>query len=302
MYDRSGWENGFPDQGAANALFAADHLSARIEAIFDYAGSPRYPVMVTEFNVHLHDTIAPSSLLAALFYVDFTIAALRDDDIIGMARWQVAQPRNSRNFRGAALFATNRCGGARNDLWKSGPYYAALLLGALDRQVVDSQVESAPTWHPEGLTGRWRAAGTAAPWWTSSDLPVIASVATLSDDGTAMTLLLLNKDAARDFEVDIRLTGFAPSPAYGRSVLNTTVPGGHGDLEAINPWRIAPGGRCVPDSGGCSPDLPSEGGERVTLRTSAEDGAGDRFTVRLPAHSATVLTISGMRTGAGSGP
>lgn len=292
MYDRWGWEKDFPERGTANALFASDHLAARIEAIFAYADSPHYPVMVTEFNVHVHDNIAPSSLLAALSYVDYTIGALHDDDIVGMARWQLVQSRSHPGFRGAALFATNPKWGARGDFWKTGPYYAALLFGSLHRQVVDSAVENAPTFRPQGLIGRWKSAGASEPWWTPSELPLITSAATLSDDGTELALLILNKNTTDDLDVEIRLAGFVPAPDYQKSVLNAAQPTGHGDLFAINPWRISGNELCTPVGGGCTPTLASEAGETVMLRTTENDDAQDGFTVTLAAHSATVLTFS----------
>lgn len=292
MYDRKGWENEFPDLGAVNALFASDHLAARVEEIFAYADSPHYPVMVTEFNVHLHETIASSSLLAALSYVDFTIGALRDDDIVGMARWQLAQSRGHPSFRGAGLFATNAKSGARGDIWKTAPYYAALLFSPLDRQIVLSDVQNAPTFRPRSLDGRWVSRGASQPWWTPTDLPLITSAATLSDDGMELALLILNKSTTDDLDIELQLAGFVPTPAYQESVLNVANPTGHGDLHAINPWRVSGDEQCVPGAGGCTPTLASEAGENVVLRTITHDGARERFTVTLPAHSATLLTFS----------
>ncbi len=289
MYDRRGWESDFPEEGAVNALFASDHLAARIETIFAYADSPKYPVMVTEFNVHLHDTIAPSSLLAALSYVDRTVGALGDDDIVGMARWQVAQLRNNPGSRGSSLFVTNATRGGRGDFWKMGSYYAALLMAPLHRQIVSSVAVNVPTYRPESLTGRWVTRGSSAPWWTASELPTVASAATLSDDGAELVLLLLNKNTTSGLDVEIDLAGFNPASAYRKSVLNVASPSGHGDLFAINPWRNTSGQPCVPRTGGCTGTLPSEAGENVVLRTTEQVGARGRFTTNLPAHSATVL-------------
>lgn len=292
MYDHKGWERDFPTHGAANALFTSSHFAARVEEIFRYANSPRYPVLVTEFNVHLHDTIASSSLLAALSYVDFTIGALRDDDIIGLARWELAQRRNQEDFRGGGLFATNPTRRARGDFWKTGPYYAAYLFGRLHRRIVVSTVENAPTFRPRGLDGRWVSVGEAESWWEPSDLPQLTSAATLSDDGEELAVLILNKSTTDDIDVEIQLAGYVPAAVYEKHVLNAANPSGHGDLFSINPWRISGNGQCVPAGGGCTPALASEAGEKVVVRTTTQDNARDRFTVPLPAHSATLLIFS----------
>ena len=292
MYDHKGWERDFPAEGAVNALFASSHLAARVEEIFRFADSPRYPVLVTEFNVHIHGSIASSSLLAALSYVDFTIGALHDDDIIGMARWELAQRRSQQGFRGGGLFATNSTRGERNDFWKTGPYYAALMFGRLHRRIVASTVENAPTFRPLGLDGRWVSAGQTESWWAPSELPLVSGVATLSDDGDELSLLMLNRSTTSPQDVQIALAGFTPASAFQASVLNAARPAGHGDLFVINPWRISAGERCTPDAGGCTSTLASEAGENVVLTTTTRDGAAERFAVTLPAHSAALLTFA----------
>ena len=294
MYDHKGWEIDFPELGAVNALFASSHLAARVEEVFAYANSPRYPVMITEFNVHLHDTIPSSSLLAALSYVDFTIGALQDDDIVGMARWQIAQSRNHPNFRGGGLLTTNPVRGARGDIWKTAPYYAALLFSPLHRRIVAADVDNAPTFRPRGLDGSWISKGASQPWWTPTDLPLVTSAATLSDDGAELTLLMLNKGTTGDLDVTVEVAGFVPAPAYQLSVLNAVGSTGHGDLFTINPWRISGDQQCMPGAGGCTSTLASEAGEQVVLRTVQRTGARDRFAVTLPAHSASLLILTRM--------
>ena len=296
MYDKRGWEKDFPEDGTANLLFASDHLSARIDKIFDYAKSPRRPVMVTEFNVHLANSLAPSSLLSALFYLDYSMNALRDDDIIGMARWQTANWRQRASLRGAALLVTEagRAGKA-NGLWKMAPYYAAKLLGSLHKRVVAATIENAPSFRPRGLSGRWTAEGEAAPWWRASALPLVTAVATLSDDGRELAVLVLNKSTKQAFDVQIRLDNFRPRAAYSRIVLNSLRPGGHRDIFRINPWRHSKNGRCVPEDGGCTRTLAPEAQEQVRLFDSIHRDAGASFSVTVPAHSASLLSLTSDR-------
>jgi hypothetical protein len=290
-YDRHGWQNHFPDEGAANLLFASDHLAARIDAIFEYAQSPKYPVMVTEFNTHLSGAIPPSSLLNALFYVDVTVSALRDPDVIGMARWQVALSRHHEAFDGAALFATDtgRLGDGR--LWKMGPYYAAQLLGNLHQRVVSMTIEGAPTFRPRELTGEWIAGDETRPWWTASDLPVVVGAATLSDDGKHLAVLILNKQTTRTADLLIHLDGFAPASTFTEILLDTQESGGHEDLFKINPWRLAQGASCVPASGGCTSLLASESSENVSLSVRLAGGASTRFPLRVAPHAAALLRL-----------
>lgn len=292
MYDKNGWAKDFPSIGTANVLFASDHLASRIEKIFEYAKSPGYPVMVTEFNLHLHKKIAPSSLLSTLFYVDYSMSAWLNRDIVGMVRWQTANWRQHGGFRGDGLFATNagrRSSGKR--IWKMGPYYAARLLGNLHKNVVSTAIDHAPTFRPRGLSGKWIAGGETAPWWVPSDLPMIVGVSTLSGDGKELAVLILNKHSTKEFDIRMEVNGFVPASSYTKIMLNATNPGGHKDLFKINPWRLTKKAVCVPKKGGCTRTLDSESNENVTLHTSILNGASGRFRVKVAPHSATLLKL-----------
>ncbi len=292
MYDNNGWEHDFPLEGAANTLFASDHLAARIDQIFRFADSRRFPVMVTEFNIHLQDTIAPSSLLNALFYIDYSTSGLVNEDITGMLRWETAQFRQAPGFNGAHLFATD---GPEDDtkLWKMSSYYAAKLLGNLHRKVVETSVEDdVPMYTPHDLTGEWISAGETLPWWTASELPVVTAVATLSDNEDELVVLILNKKTDEDFDVSLSLDDFSPKSAYTEILLNTTTVTGHDDIFKINPWRLARGRECVPVDGGCSRTLEPEEGENVVVFESLLEGASEEFIVNVPAHSAMVLKFA----------
>ncbi len=291
MYDKSGWERDFPLEGAANVLYASDHLAARIDQIFRFANSRRYSVMVTEFNIHIHNTIAPSSLLSALFYIDYTTSGLMNKDITGMLRWQTARARQSARFDGAHLFATD---GPEDDtkLWKMSSYYAARLLGNLHRKVLETSVEGTPMYEPHGLTGQWISAGETLPWWTASKLPIVTAVATLSDNGKELVALILNKKTDEAFDVTLSLDDFSPMSTYEEVVLNTTTATGHNDIFKINPWRLARGRKCVPENGGCTRTLEPETGEKVVVIESKKEGASEEFYLTVPAHSAMVLKLA----------
>ena len=185
--------------------------------------------------------------------------------------------------------------GKANGLWKMAPYYAAKLLGNLHKRVVAATIEDAPTFRPRGLSGRWTAAGESAPWWTASALPLVTAVATLSDDGRELAVLVLNKSTTQAFDVQIRLDNFRPRAAYSRMVLNSLEPGGHRDIFRINPWRRSKNGRCVPEDGGCTRTLAPEAQEQVRLFDSTHRDAGDSFSVTVPAHSASLLRLTSDR-------
>lgn len=286
MYDKHGWEKDFPVAGTANLLFASDHLAARIGQIFAYAKSPRFPVMVTEFNVHIANTIAPASLLSALFYIDYSMSALVNQDIVGMARWQMANWWQRPSLRGAALLVTDAGrAGAEAGLWKTAPYYAAKLLGKLHKRVLVTNIEQAPVFRPQGLTGQWT-------WWSARALPLVTAVATLSDDGQELAVLVLNKKTTEAFDVRLNLDGFVPRPTFTKAVLDTVTPSGHDGIHRINPWRRPAKGTCVPEDGGCSRTLASEAQEKIALATTVEQGAKAAFSVTVPAHSATLVTLT----------
>ena len=290
-YGKNGWERDFPLEGAANVLFASDHLAARINQIFRYAGSRHYPVMITEFNIHLQKTIAPSSLLSALFYIDFTTSGLLNKDITGMLRWQTAQARQINGFNGAHLFATD---GPEDDpkLWKMSSYYAAKLLGNLHRKVLETSIEGTPFYIPQELTGEWLSEGDTQPWWTASELPVVTAVATLSDKGNELVVLIMNKKTDEAFDVTLNLDDFSPKNTYEEMVLNTTTVTGHDDLFKINPWRLVRGRKCVPEDGGCTRTLEPETGENVTVIESKRENASEEIYLTLPAHSAMLLKLA----------
>lgn len=292
MYDKRGWQKDFPEAGSANLLFASDHLAARIKKIFSFANSPPYPLMVTEFNVHIKKTIAASSLLSALFYIDLIMHALRNEAIVGMARWQVANWKRT-GLRGESLLVTEAgLPGKSNDIWKMAPYYAALLLGKLDKRVVSSNIQNAPTFRPRKLNGKWRVAGDSKPWWSARSLPVMTSVATLSSDERTLTLLILNKSTRQDFSIDVHLAGFQPDANYRKTVLNSINPGDHNDIFRINPWRNASKGKCMPQTGGCSRILASETEEKITLLTTTNQDAGVPISIPVVAHSATLVQFT----------
>lgn len=292
MYDKHGWQKDFPVQGTANLLFASDHLASRINKIFAYANSPLYPVMVTEFNVHIKKSIAASSLLSALFYVDFTLHALHNEAIVGMARWQVANWKRT-GLRGESLLVTEAGKSDKsNDIWKMAPYYAARLLGKLDKRVLTSSIQNAPTFRPQNLSGKWRAAGDSRPWWNAKSLPMVTSVATLSSDGQALSLLILNKSTQRNFTIDVSLTGFQPDTRYRKTVLNSINPGGHSELFKINPWRLSRKGKCMPKQGGCSRSLASEAGENIALLSTTHRDADKSLSIHVAAHSATLIQLT----------
>lgn len=292
MYDKRGWEKDFPLEGTANLLFASDHLAARIRKIFAYARSRHFPVMVTEFNVHIAGTIAPSSLLSALFYLDYSMSALHSEDIVGMARWQAANWSRP-SLRGAALLVTE-AGRPGNDgnVWKMAPYYAAHLLGKLHKRVVATAVENAPTFRPRGLTGRWRVGGESASWWTATAQPLVTAVATLSDNGKNLAVLILNKNTKQPFDLQIRLDDFVPQATYTKTRLDSADPGGHDDIFKINPWRQSKKGKCTPAGGGCSRTLAPEAQENVVLFSSTEQDAGEQLSIRLAPHSAMLLELT----------
>ena len=291
MYDKNGWERDFSSQGAANVLFASDHLAARINQIFRYADSPRYPVMVTEFNIHIHKTIAPSSLLNALFYVDYTTSGLKNLDITGMLRWQTARARQARGYDGAHLFATDKGPDDNTRIWKMSSYYAAKLLGNLHRNVLATRVEGAPMYTPQELTGEWISEGEVSSWYTASELPIFTATATLSEEEDELVVLLLNKKTDEDFDVTLTLDDdFSPLSVYEQQVLNTTTYSGHDDIFKINPW-LADENKCVPVSGGCTPYLESEEGENVVVIESVLEGASEEIYTTVPAHAAVILKL-----------
>ena len=292
MYDKNGWEKDFPKEGSANVLFASNHLAARIEKIFAYAKSPHYPVMVTEFNIHLHDTIAPSSLLSALFYIDYSMGAIHNSGITGLVYWQTANWRQQGRFTGGALFATDARARKSDDrLWKMGSYYAAKLLGNMHRRIVDIQVDNSLNFEPRALTGGWKADGEMSSWWFPTPLPLVTSAATLSDDGKELSLLFLNKNTKNDLELGVKLSNFAPDETYTKIVLNSVDGGGHQDIFKINPWRLTRKSKCAPPDGGCTRQLGPESDEKVALKTSSVKGAQKQFSITLAAHSATLLKL-----------
>ena len=292
MYDKNGWEKDFPNEGSANLLFASNHLAARIQKIFAHAKSPPYPVMVTEFNIHLHNTIAPSSLLSALFYVDYTMGAMHNYGITGLVYWQTANWRQQGRFNGGALFVTD-ARPSKNDekLWKMGPYYAAKLIGKMHRRIVHTQIDNPPVFMPKAFTRNWKADGERSSWWSPKPLPLVTAVATRSEDNKGLSLLFLNKSTKEDFDLRVKLSNFAADENYTKIVLNSAETGGHQDIFKINPWRLTRKSRCAPPDGGCTRNLGPESGEKVMLKTSSIEGAQKQFSVTLAAHSATLLQL-----------
>ncbi len=88
------------------------------------------------------------------------------------------------------------------------------------------------------------------------------------------------------------MDGFVPRAAFTKAVLDTVAPSGHGGIFQINPWRRFTNDRCVPDDGGCSRTLAPEAHENVALAATVEQGARAAFSVTVPAHSATLVTLT----------
>jgi alpha-L-arabinofuranosidase len=104
--------------------------------------------------------------------------------------------------------------------------------------------------------------------------PYVKAHATLSADGTTLSLMLVNKHPDAEAEIAVEIRGFRPSARGVRRVLNGPGYLAHNDDASIG-FHSAK-----------TPPAPV-----VKIEESAFEGAGPRFPVRLPPHSVTVLEL-----------
>ena len=227
-------------------------------------------VWVTEFNAHQHPSpinpvVPQSSLVQALYNLDLVASAMQNPDVGALLRWQAVRSdvEGSGNYEYALLHMPHP--NPDGEIGRSGPYYAYNMLGRLYKTVLPATVESCAgcDWTP--------VIGTN--WYTERPRPFVSTVATLSEDGDALAVLLINKHTTDDLQVELAMRDFTPADVHSRTVLDVFFDDGHQSLFAENL-------------------LDGFEGVGFTEDSVPAGGACERMSVTLPNHSATLLRFT----------